>query len=105
MLDRSELLERFRWAQDQLGLETPFVVHSLRHGGATHDHSHGCLTIEEIMLRGRWSGLRVTKRYIQDAQALLMMGRVPSAVRHRVEGNLKSMHALLKSMNVVLENM
>lgn len=55
----------------------PYVPHSFRHGGATHDflqHS----TIEQIMFRGRWAAMKSTRRYIQTARALLMMIQLPA---------------------------
>ena len=55
---------------------TPYVPHSLRHGGATADY---LLTssVEHVMFRGRWKSMESCRRYIQQARALLAAQRVP----------------------------
>ena len=56
--------------------QRPFIViHSFRHGGATHDHLVAEHSLTYILNRGRWSGLKVTKRYIQEGQALLLASK------------------------------
>ena len=54
----------------------PYVPHSLRHGGATHDFLRGA-TIEQVMYRGRWKAMESARRYIQQGAALLAAQRVP----------------------------
>lgn len=79
------LLGWFKFAQRSLGFEAAvFVIHSLRHGGATNDFLNGVLKIDQIMLRGRWSGMDVTKRYVQESQAFLLSLRIPEIVHGRV---------------------
>lgn len=48
-----------------------YVPHSLRHGGATHDHLSG-LPLEDIMLRGRWASVKSARHYVQQGRALLL---------------------------------
>jgi integrase len=60
-----------------LGLgSTPYVPHSLRHGGATHDflRTH---SIEHVQFRGRWKSMESSRRYIQAAKAVLAKRQVP----------------------------
>jgi len=60
-----------------LGLSpTPYVPHSLRHGGATHDFMQG-RSIEQIMFRGRWKAMEPARRYIQQGRAMLAQQNVP----------------------------
>ena len=79
------LITHYKAAQRRLGLtHAPFVRHSLRHGGATYDYGMGNLTIEDIMQRGRWAGLKATKRYIQEGQAFLQSLKFPTALKARL---------------------
>lgn len=61
-----------------LGLPN-YTPHSLRHGGATCDHLSG-VTLEDIMLRGRWASSSSARRYIQAGRALLLSTQVPASV-------------------------
>ena len=54
-----------------LGISTPYVPHSFRHGGATGDYLRG-QTIEQVMYRGRWKSMDSARRYIQTGRALLV---------------------------------
>jgi integrase len=49
----------------------PYVPHSLRHGGATHDYLRGA-SMPDIMKRGRWKSLESASRYIQQGGAMLL---------------------------------
>lgn len=64
---------------NDLGIDTPYVPHSLRHGGATQLHMRG-IPIEEIMLRGRWASSKSARRYIQAGQALLLAIKVSTFI-------------------------
>lgn len=57
-----------------LGL-CPFTPHSLRHGGATSDFIAG-VSVQRIMLRGRWLSFESCRRYLQ-------LGRAQVAVLHQ----------------------
>ena len=68
------LMQNACWS---LGLgTTPYVPHSLRHGGATHDflRTH---SIEHVQFRGRWKSMESSRRYIQMARAMLTKHQVP----------------------------
>jgi integrase len=81
---RNDLLHLFQGAQVSLGFPTaPFVLHSLRHGGASFDHMHQ-QPINDTMMRGRWSGLKITKNYIQEAQARTLLMTIPHDVRKSI---------------------
>jgi integrase len=61
-----------------LGLgATPYVPHSLRHGGATHDFLR-TRSIEHVQFRGRWKSMESSRRYIQMARAKLAQYQVPA---------------------------
>jgi hypothetical protein len=62
-----------------LGLSARYVPHSLRHGGATYLHQLG-VPVEDIMLRGRWASVKVTRRYIQDGESMLLSLSVPPRI-------------------------
>jgi len=62
-----------------LGIQTPYVPHSLRHGGATRLHMQG-VPVEDIMLRGRWQSSKSARHYIQSGQALLLSISTPAEV-------------------------
>jgi integrase len=64
-----------------LGIDTHYVPHSLRHGGATR-LSMLKVSIEEIMRRGRWQSSKSARRYIQSGQALLLSLRTPPRLVH-----------------------
>lgn len=81
---RNDLLAVFRFGQRCLGIGEQFVMHSLRHGGASYDFIRG-VPMNKIILRGRWSGLAVTRRYIQESQALVLELSVSRAALTRVE--------------------
>lgn len=60
-----------------LGLsDTPYVPHSLRHGGATNDFLR-TKSIEFVQFRGRWKSMESARRYVQTARALLAAQQVP----------------------------
>ena len=56
--------------------DTPYVPHSLRHGGATCDFLR-TKSIEFVQFRGRWKSMESARRYVQTARALLAAQRVP----------------------------
>jgi integrase len=58
---------------------TPYVPHSLRHGGATHDYLLGA-SIEQIMDRGRWRGMDSAKTYLQTGRVLLASQHLPASL-------------------------
>lgn len=62
-----------------LELSPRYVPHSLRHGGATSCHLQG-MTIEQILLRGRWASSKSAKRYIQSGRAMLLSMETPPAL-------------------------
>jgi integrase len=72
----SAFTRKFRKSLDTLGLSNMFVPHSCRHGGATHDHIHG-MSIEQIMLRGRWKSNASARTYIQSLPAVMLTSHIP----------------------------
>lgn len=64
----------------QLGVgHTPYVPHSLRHGGATADFLKTG-SIERVQFRGRWKSMESLRTYVQTARALLAAQDVPVAL-------------------------
>lgn len=60
-----------------LGVEhTPYVPHSLRHGGATADFLR-TNSIAHVQFRGRWKSMESARNYIQTSRALLAAQQVP----------------------------
>jgi integrase len=58
---------------------TPYVPHSLRHGGATADFLR-TNSIEHVQFRGRWKCMESARRYIQASRALLAAQQVPQSL-------------------------
>ena len=69
----------FKEACSSIGLSDDYVPHSLRHGGATHDHLAG-VPLEEILQHGRWASTKSARHYIQAGRALLLKTSVPEMV-------------------------
>jgi hypothetical protein len=63
---------------DRLG----FVMHSFRHGGATHDILAGD-SVEDVMRHGRWASTKSARHYIQSGRARSLSNDVPARV-HRL---------------------
>ena len=75
----SQFRDIFKAACVALGVDgVGYVPHSLRHGGATHDHIHD-MPLVDIMLRGRWASSKSARMYIQTGRALLLTQSIPSS--------------------------
>lgn len=87
----------FKKACDDLDLSgSGFVLHSLRHGGATRDYCSGVLKLEDVMLRGRWESSKTVRRYIQRGKALLLANDIPEELAVLVAALER--HGLVKSL-------
>lgn len=69
----------FKRACFNLGLSSEYSLHCLRHGGATRDYLNG-IPINDVLIRGRWAGMKSSTRYIQMGRQLMMLNSVPPAV-------------------------
>lgn len=77
----------------------PYVPHSLRHGGASHDFlTTG--SIKHVQFRGRWKSLESSRRYIQSAQAMLAQQQIP-AETHRLA--LQLVHDVVPFISYYIE--
>jgi hypothetical protein len=69
----------FKQACKEFGLDESFVLHSLRHGKATHllflGHS-----LESIMERGRWVASDSVRKYLQKSKAVQIQMSAPKEV-------------------------
>jgi len=83
----------FKAACADLKLSPRYVPHSLRHGGATSCHLQG-MTIEQILLRGRWASTKSAKRYIQSGRAMLLSMETPAALVQLLPILLANFHTL-----------
>jgi integrase len=89
-LRSSPLLRLLKRAQVLLGFDSPpFVVHSLRHGGATHDFLQGVPTLD-IAIRGRWASEKSLRTYISVWQAWLLEVHMSPVVRDRINAFTRS---------------
>ena len=76
-LQYETLRKTFHRALQWLRLDAQgFTLHSLRHGGATHDSLHG-RPIDDIIRPGRWSDPKSAKTYLQTGRALLLSVTIP----------------------------
>lgn len=66
----------FKHVCAELGLSPKYVPHSLRHGGATRLHLKG-VSLEDIMMRGRWASAKSARTYVQASRAVLMATQPP----------------------------
>jgi len=69
----------FKSAVVSLGLPSSIVPHSLRHGGATDLHIRG-VSVEDILIKGRWASTKSARTYIQTSRALLLAASIPESV-------------------------
>ena len=69
---------QFKTALQQIGLQAhAFVLHSLRHGGATEAFLNN-VPLDNIAHLGRWRSLTTARRYVQLGAALLGESRLNS---------------------------
>ena len=54
------------------------------------------MDIDKIIIRGRWSGLKVTRRYIQESQALVLAMALPQVALSRLSVYLAAPLAWLR---------
>ena len=72
----AQLRAAFHESVAALGLARSYVLHSLRHGGASHLYLSG-MSIENVLERGRWASSKSARHYIQASRALLLAVDVP----------------------------
>jgi len=72
----ADLRKAFRRACVSVGLDSSYVPHSLRHGGASELFE---LTgdLHLVMIVGRWAVESSARTYIQDARAILLAKDIP----------------------------
>ena len=63
----------------ELGLDSRYVPHSLMHGGATRLHLTG-VSLEDILMRGRWKSTSSARTYVQSGRAMLMAVNAPESI-------------------------
>jgi integrase len=85
-----------------------FVPHSCRHGGATLSHVNG-VSIEQIMLRGRWKSNESCRTYLQTHRSVLLTVRLPPSVHEigrmvatHLSNNILQLHAIAVSSTSTL---
>jgi hypothetical protein len=70
----------FKISCGELGISgCGYVLHSLRHGGATSLAMRG-VPVNDILLRGRWAATKSAAIYVQSGRALLLSVSVPAVV-------------------------
>ena len=60
-----------------LSLSKRYVLHSLRHGGATHYYHRLSWRMEDVIFRGRWRSPISAARYIQASAAVAASIAIP----------------------------
>jgi hypothetical protein len=66
------------------GLSDKYVPHSLRHGGATYLHLSG-VSIEDVLVKGRWASSKSARKYLQAGRALLLSQKISSSLAELAE--------------------
>jgi integrase len=92
------LLVWFRAACKLLGLTANYVLHSGRHGGATHDYING-KSVDDVLLRGRWASTKSARIYIQSGRGLLLAQELPDNVKQLIPVLLKDVFSALFAHN------
>ena len=69
----------FHLVCDDLKLDSDYVPHSLRHGGATYGFLCD-MPLADILLRGRWESPRSGTHYIQSFRQVMMQRTIPPLV-------------------------
>ena len=77
--EASKMRRYFKKIRRLLEISTPYVPHSARHGGATHDFTLG-KSFERIAIQGRWKSSKSTRRYLQQGRSLLLATTLPNRV-------------------------
>jgi integrase len=67
----------FKSICSELGLSSKYVPHSLRHGGATYYFFVRKMTMEDVLMRGRWASVDSARLYIQAGAAVLLGMKLP----------------------------
>ena len=62
----------FKRACADLRVSSDVVVHSLRHGGATHLYTEEKMAVGDIAEHGRWASVESARHYLQACRAVLM---------------------------------
>lgn len=71
-LSVAETRRLFDWSLAESGCaQLGFVLHSLRHGGATHLYMKG-YEVATIQVTGRWKQVKTCQRYVQAGRGLLL---------------------------------
>jgi hypothetical protein len=93
------LLFWFRWAQIEIGYaDHVFVIHSTRHGGATHDFMTGKRNVSGIKVRGRWRSYQALQIYLQAMQANLAAEELPEQARAFFGSDTLRAHRILSGI-------
>lgn len=92
-----QLLGDLREAAAAHGLQEPYVLHSLRHGGATKLFMDGW-TVDNIRQRGRWAVTASSLHYIQESRALLLATELPPRVAQAVTVAVRKQKDILRAL-------
>lgn len=76
-LSEYQFRRAFRAACDACGLPGDITPHSLRHGGATHDHTVERMGAKEIMIRGRWMREKSFAHYVGTMRSSIALQKHP----------------------------
>lgn len=87
----------FKKAVVALRLDTRYVPHSLRHGGATALYMAG-ESVETILHRGRWATTKSARYYVQSGEALLLAQQPNLAARDVGRAAAANLFAILCEM-------
>jgi len=63
----------------ELNLSSDYSPHSLRHGGASMCYMRG-MSVEDILIRGRWKSTQSLRTYIKTLKAKLAAMKAPASV-------------------------
>lgn len=85
----------------ELGLSAMYVPHSLRHGGATYYHHVKKMSMEDVLMRGRWVSIESARTYVQAGVAVLLDFKIPTKLME-LGSDLEKPGYLLKYLNIAL---
>ena len=105
-LNALQLRNLWRRVNDEVGLkEFRFVMHQLRHGGASHDRLLRLRTREEIKARGAWATDKNVNRYEAAARVQQLEAVAPSSVQQAAVAAIARLpHELTRALRARLHS-
>ncbi len=70
----------------------------MRAGGVTHEYVQGTM-LERLMRRGRWQAISTVRRFVQESNSMMMLGRLPEQVTSHLLGLGQHLAAVVDALS------